>query len=259
MTLPLRAASDPNRVGSFLLPESWGISDPQRFFALMSEAVKLVPRGVYLSDNLFTWARNNSLLDDVAFLTAWKNNIKNNADQAIPWRRYVLACAAYHCIQLAGDFVECGVYWGSGVKVVVDYLGGVTFPKTFWCYDTYDYNPVEDNAFPGQKPGFFEEVQRRFAGYEQVKLIKGLIPDIFDEYLPETISYLHLDLNHAPSEIAALDRLFDRIVPGGILILDDYEWSLEYRPQKIAEDAWFEARKYRVIPLPTGQGLLIKR
>lgn len=44
-----------------------------------------------------------------------------------------------------------------------------------------------------------------------------------------------------------------------MIILDDYEWSMIYRPQKLAEDPWFEARGYRVMPLPTGQGLVIKR
>jgi hypothetical protein len=32
-----------------------------------------------------------------------------------------------------------------------------------------------------------------------------------------------------------------------------------YREQKISEDAWFEQRQYRVFPLPTGQGLVLKR
>jgi hypothetical protein len=47
-------------------------------------------------------------------------------------------------------------------------------------------------------------------------------------------------------------------VSGGVIILDDYEWSV-YRSQKLAEDPWFEARGYRVVPLPTGQGMLSKR
>lgn len=70
---------------------------------------------------------------------------------------------------------------------------------------------------------------------------------------------LHIDLNQAPAEIAALDRLFDLIVPGGMLILDDYEWGGGYRAQKFAEDPWFDSRRYRVMPLPTGQGLVFKR
>jgi O-methyltransferase len=66
-------------------------------------------------------------------------------------------------------------------------------------------------------------------------------------------------MNQAAAEVAALDTLFEKIVPGGILILDDYEWAGIYRGQKIAEDQWLQERGYRVIPLPTGQGLVIKR
>jgi hypothetical protein len=54
-------------------------------------------------------------------------------------------------------------------------------------------------------------------------------------------------------------HLFERVVPSGMIVLDDYEWSGTYRPQKLAEDPWFEARGYRVMPLPTGQGLVFKR
>jgi len=82
---------------------------------------------------------------------------------------------------------------------------------------------------------------------------------VFASGCPERIAYLHIDLNQAPAEVASLEHLFDRMVPGAILILDDYEWAGVYRAQKLAEDVWFEARKYRVMPLPTGQGLVIKR
>jgi predicted O-methyltransferase YrrM len=102
-------------------------------------------------------------------------------------------------------------------------------------------------------------VQQKFVNYPQVRLVKGLIPDSFAGNCPDKVAYLHIDLNQAPAEIAALDHLFDRMVPGGILILDDYEWAGNYRNQKLAEDSWFEARHYRVMPLPTGQGLVIKR
>lgn len=76
---------------------------------------------------------------------------------------------------------------------------------------------------------------------------------------PERIAYLHIDLDQALAEIAALDALFDRVVPGGTIILDDYEWAMSYRSQKLAEDQWFDTRRYRVFPLPTGQGIVLKR
>lgn len=69
---------------------------------------------------------------------------------------------------------------------------------------------------------------------------------------------MHIDLNQAPAEIATLDALFDRVVPGGMIILDDYEMFF-YRAQKFAEDDWFGRRGYKVFPLPTSQGFVIKR
>ncbi len=182
------------------------------------------------------------------------------SDKAIVWRRYVLACAAYHCAQLDGDFVECGAYTGVGMKTVVDYLGGPAFPKTFWGYDLFEHDAsMLNHRMPEHGPDLYERVRAKFAAYPNVRILKGMIPDVFAEGCPQRIAYLHIDLNQAPAEIAALDHLFERIVPGGIVILDDYEWSGVYRNQKLAEDAWFDARRYRVMPLPTGQGIVIKR
>ena len=259
MDLPKLPTLNLEQIVNFYTPKSWGISDPARFNALMEEAKQLVTPGFYLGDNLFTWGRNNSLFEDSEFRTAWQQNIQNDADQAIAWRRYILACAAFHCVQLPGDFVECGVYTGTGIKTVMDYLGGPSFPKIFWGYDTFDYNPVEGHSFAGQQEGFFERVQQRFESYPQVRLVKGFIPDAFSQGAPDSVAYLHIDLNNAPGELATLEKLFDRVVPGGIIVLDDYEWAGVYRKQKQAEDPWFQARGYRVFPLPTGQGLIIKR
>jgi hypothetical protein len=64
-------------------------------------------------------------------------------------------------------------------------------------------------------------------------------------------------MNNADAEIGALEVLFERMVPGAVLILDDYGW-LGYRAQKLAEDPWLAKYGYRVLEMPTGQGLLIK-
>jgi hypothetical protein len=64
-------------------------------------------------------------------------------------------------------------------------------------------------------------------------------------------------MNSAAAEMGALEALFDRMVPGGYLVLDDYGW-FSYRQQKIAEDPFFRRHGCPVLELPTGQGLVIK-
>lgn len=259
MKLPELPVIAENVIKNFNSPVSWGMSDPEKFAYHMGEALKLVPSGYYFGDNLFTWGRNNSLFDDPAFLNSWSNNRINPADEAIAWRRYILVCAACHCMHLQGDFVECGVYKGSGIKTVIDYFGVAEFDRLFWGYDTFDYNPVEGHSFSGQIEGLYTSVLKRFEGYEQVRLVQGLLPDSLVGNSPDTIAYLHIDMNHADYEIKVLDKLFDRVVAGGMVVLDDYEWAGVYRQQKIKEDAWFQERGYRVFPLPTGQGFVLKR
>ena len=258
--LPGLAAPSTDQVRNFFAPVFWGTSDRQEFTDLMTSLAKRTAPGIHFGDNLFTWGRNNSMLDDEAFVKSWSANAETDVDRAIVWRRYILACAAHHAVQLRGDFVECGAYTGAGVKTVIDYLGGTAFPATFWLYDLFEHaEGMLHHAMPEHGPRLHERVVEKFRAYPQVRIVKGNIPDVFRDRSPAAITYLHIDLNEAPAEVAALDALFDRVVAGGIVILDDYEWAGLYRPQKLREDPWFEARGYRVFPLPTGQGIVIKR
>jgi hypothetical protein len=260
MKLPKLAKADLKGLKSFFYPVFWGTSDNESFAKAIKATLSYLAPGYHFADNFFTWCRNNSMLDDGEFVTAWTTNAETTSDRAIVWRRYVLACAGYHCAQLDGDFVECGAYTGVGIKTVLDYLGGKEFAKTFWGYDLFEHDPsMAHHSMPAHGPGLFDSVVAKFNGYDNVRIIKGEIPTVFANNSPEEIAYLHIDLNEAPAEIAALEQLFERVVPSGIVILDDYEWSGAYRGQKLAEDPWFEARGYRVMPLPTGQGLVIKR
>lgn len=252
------AMSQPEQVLNFFNPVFWGVKDPETFADLMRIAAKQTT-AYHFADNMFVFQRNNSMLHDQPFMASWEKNAVSTNDKAIIWRRYIKVMAGFHCSHLEGDFVECGAYQGTGAKTVIDYLGGPAFPKTFWLYDLFEHNEqMVNHAMPGHGPQLYDEVCKRFEGYPNVKVFKGFLPDVLKEGSPEKIAYLHIDLNQAPAEIATLEALFDRVVPGGMIILDDYE-MFYYRAQKYAEDDWFGKRGYKVFPLPTSQGFVIKR
>lgn len=92
---------------------------------------------------------------------------------------------------------------------------------------------------------------------ENVHLVRGTVPETFAQTCPEKIALLHLDMNSAASEIAALEVLWDRVVPGGLIVFDDYGWA-GYSAQKGAEDGFMAERGPTILELPTGQGLLVK-
>ena len=84
------------------------------------------------------------------------------------------------------------------------------------------------------------------------------MPDILHQIAPERIAFMHIDMNSPKAEAGALEVLFDRVSPGGIIVFDDYGWK-QFEKQKEAADRFMAARGQFIMELPTGQGLMIKR
>ena len=100
-TLPNLGELSMENIIQFSTNVNWGVSNPERFARLMEEARTLVSPGYFFGDNLFTWGKNNSALEDPSFRLAWKANIQNGSDEAIVWRRYILHVQhAIACIYL---------------------------------------------------------------------------------------------------------------------------------------------------------------
>ena len=216
------------------------------------------PVGIFTGDNLFAFGRNLGFLDDNEFMNAFNKNIETEMERAIIWRSHVLCWAARTASRLSGDFVECGCYKGTSAKIICDYLGFSKIDKSFYMYDLFEHSAdMDHHAMPEHSIDLYDKVKYRFSGIRNAKIIKGELPKILEEISPKIISFLHIDLNGPSAEIGALEILFDKVVPGGMIILDDYGW-LDYRAQKEAEDPFFAARGYRILELPTGQGLVIK-
>jgi hypothetical protein len=115
-----------------------------------------------------------------------------------------------------------------------------------------NYNPNPD--YETEEP--YNKVQQRFAGFSNVKIVPGTVPEIFKIAVPDKISFLHIDLNSSAAEIGALDNLFDRMTPGSIILLDDFG-LLYYRENCSNTLSWLAQRGYTPVELPTCQGIVI--
>ena len=111
---------------------------------------------------------------------------------------------------------------------------------------------------PEHSPRLYDRVRARFERWPNVTVTRGKVPDILATVAPERIAFMHIDMNNAAAELGAMERLFDRLATGGIVVLDDYGWT-GYRDQKAAADAFAADRGLSVLELPTGQGMLLKR
>lgn len=220
----------------------------------------------FVGDGLATWMKTLPFEDDERFqvISMLHSHLLPLANWQ--WNLTTMLWAVQTTRGVPGDFVELGVFRGHTTLFCADYVEFGTWPKTWWLYDTFEGIPLDQ-----QNPGWkdineilyvdkfsYEEVAERFAGYANIKVIKGRVPEILQAGAPEQVALMHIDMNNAPAEIGALEHFFDRLSPGGIIVFDDYCWETA-RTQYDAEKAWFDARGLHVLPLPTGQGVFVKR
>ncbi|MBS4089755.1 MULTISPECIES: class I SAM-dependent methyltransferase [Pseudomonas] len=216
------------------------------------------PDSFYSSDNVICWNRNFSFMTDEGFMEIMRRNATSNIEMTIIWRTYILCHFATLARSLPGDFVEVGAYKGNTANVIADRIDMASSGKQYYLYDAFEHQETDEHhAMPEHGPQLYNQVKERFANYPFVQVIQGYVPESFEKGFPEKIAFAHVDLNQAPAEVEALKRIVPNMVPGAVLVLDDYGWW-SYGSQKAAEDPLLASFGLTVLELPTGQGLVIK-
>ncbi len=212
-------------------------------------------------------------MSDPAFAEAYERGMATGHrfgdDLHIEWRVALACWAASVAIKLDGDFVECGVNTGIFSAAICSYVDFGTYAdRRFYLVDTYEGIPTEQlseaeraHRRAEQSRGVYfdsyELVCATFAPYPNVVPIKGRVPEILPAVPAERVAYLCIDMNAAAPERAAIEYFWDRIVPGGVVLLDDYGF-VDHGEQRAAMDAFARAHDVRIFSMPTGHGLLIK-
>ncbi len=255
--------STSNELRSFPLPEM------QRILQLLHESGHLtyftsLPNATYNDGYLISFF-NADFTKDPRFIKSYELACKTKSwiNLDIRWRVYVVCWAAAYAARLEGDFVECGVNRGGYASAVINYVNFKNMKKDFYLLDTFSGFPIENidlaaKACVDHYQECFDEVVETFKPFKNVKLIKGKVPDTLSQINSNKICYLSIDMNCSEPEIAALNYLWDKLVPGAIIILDDYGCDGDFMRQKTAFDAFALEKNLEILSLPTCQGLIIK-
>src|SRR4051812_23587685 len=108
--------------------------------------------------------------------------------------------------------------------------------------------PWRTTRCPSMAPTCSSSSRTRFPE-PNIKVIRGFVPESFEQGVPDRTASAHIDMNNAPAEIAALEAIEHRLVPGAMIVLDDFG-AYPYRPQHIQETKWFGDRGRFVLELP---------
>ena len=92
--------------------------------------------------------------------------------------------------------------------------------------------------------------------YKNVSLVRGLVPEVLDQVKIEKIAFLGIDMNGSVAERAALERFYDKIVPGGVIYFDDYGW--DYPDLRKTVNEFFEDKPESLLHFPSGNSIVVK-
>ena len=151
--------------------------------------------------------------------------------------------------KVEGCFVECGVARGGCsalmALVAADHKSG----RKVWLFDSFEglNEPTEEDEYqeslryktdnrssdlvaPGYCLGTFEEVEDLLfnnlnLSRDDINMVRGWFEDTLPQYREKTgaIAVLRIDGDWYESTRCCLENLYDNVIPGGSIIIDDYE------------------------------------
>jgi hypothetical protein len=169
-------------------------------------------------------------------------------------RLLALYSSAQHIVGagIPGALVECGVYRGGGLCLVLETLVqlGAT-DREIVVFDTFDGFPdgTQDMAISGDVLTRDAWVTKDFqavteanidrTGYprSKIELVRGPVETTVPGRAPAAIALLHLDTDYYESTLHELTHLWPRVSRGGVLIIDDYG---HFEGCRRAVDEYFE-------------------
>ena len=149
---------------------------------------------------------------------------------------------------LPGDIVECGV-WNGGSAAIMKAAcrDDRNHLRTFWLFDSFcglpppgseDGERAQDAYFEGWCHGKIEKVTKIFnrlrLSLEPVRITAGWFDSTLRAEPIKTIALLHIDADWYESVKVVLEELYDKVVDGGFIVLDDY-WTWQGCRQAITE------------------------
>jgi len=143
-----------------------------------------------------------------------------------------------HFRNVEGCVIECGTWRGGMIGGIAKTLGD---KRQYFLFDSYEGLPVPTSADGGkafrwqndkESPGYYDncsaemsfaENAMKLSGVSDYKIIKGWFSEtlpLFGKDIP--IAVLRLDGDWYESTMQCLENLYDLVVPGGLIIIDDY-------------------------------------
>jgi hypothetical protein len=181
-------------------------------------------------------------------------------------RLYTLWQAVESLPSAARAIAEVGVYRGGSAWFVADALRRRARELPFYVCDTFQGHVEVDESLDGlHRPGMqftrvkAEKVAKYLRGFPFVRVEVGDIRDTAPTFAGESaFGLVHLDVDVYPITRYCLEFFGPRMVPGGVIVADDYGTTTCEGVKKAVDEFGARNPGFRVLHLLTGQAVITK-
>ena len=190
-------------------------------------------------------------------------------------------CRFYSTFQFAdyaarlpdGDAVECGCWHGHSTLAIATILAQHGFAGRFDVFDSFEgglsaftdkdqsyfrLSAQEQAAMISQFASDYDSVGRLLAPFKFVALHRGWIPQSFAGFIPRPTRFVHIDVDMYEPTRAALDFFWQSLVPGGCVVVDDYNHGVFEGATRAVEEFLADKSPRLFYSVPFGSCAIIK-
>jgi len=133
--------------------------------------------------------------------------------------------------EISGDYVEFGTWRGGSLYLVAHEWRRLGQQRQLFGFDSFEGLPEPDGCRDGHAlhagmfgDNDFEETNQFFVdkGLNGVHLIRGWFSDTIGALADKQVALCHIDADCYDSVKLALEWTYDRVVPDGFIVVDDY-------------------------------------
>lgn len=222
------------------------------------QAAEALAMAVYPKYKFSEYAR--IFLEDEDFLAYYKKFMDVGNWHSLD-RKYTLDQLLKLTLHLEGDLVECGTYKGASAFLMCKaHRDSGRVVHLFDSFEGLSAPDHRDGAYWVQGALTMPEqtLHETLAEFHNYETYKGWIPERFSEVANLKFSFLHIDVDLYQPTWDSLAFFYDKIVPGGVILMDDYGFKT-CPGAKSAVDEFFLGRAEQIVMLPTGQAFTVKQ
>ncbi len=173
--------------------------------------------------------------------------------------------------RLDGYIAECGCWRGLSAYEIALSIKKYAAQKKFLLFDSFeglsDFKE-EDIKNSGLDARWrqhakelivcsLQQVQHNLQEFDFIEYHKGWIPATFKGHENQKFAFVHIDVDLYEPTKACLEFFYPRMVPDGIILLDDYGY-LAFPGAKKAMDGFMHGKKDLLMAMPCAGAFLVK-